>query len=459
MNVEPDGLYVDAPKSLSELISDLPPGRLAELLRRPDIKDRGYLHWDKLRHLDPPPGVTHTEWWTVVRLRRGSEVRSLPLIGTHGDTATFSTTDEIARLLHFTDRHCSGSIAMPAPVLSDENARSHYLMSSLMEEAIRSSQIEGAATTRQVAKELLRTGRDPKSRDERMVVNNYRAMQYIDDLVDRNIEVTDVIELQRILTEGTLDDPNDAGRIQQPGEERVVVGTKTDGSVIHRPPAADELPQRLEAMCTFANDRNSAATFVHPVIRAIVLHFWLAYDHPFVDGNGRTARALFYWKMRNEGYWLAEYLSISQVIRRSIAKYVKAFLRAETDELDLTYFLIHQLQVIEAATGEFFKYVERKVAETNRLEQSLRPRDFNYRQRALLSAALRNPQASFSFRSHAMSHNVTHETARRDITALEQVGLLERHRDGRNFVFVAVGALSDKLKSIAASPPSSDSIS
>ena len=46
-------------------------------------------------------------------------------------------------------------------------------------------------------------------------------------------------------------------------------------------------------------------------MRAILLHFWLAYDDPFLDGNGRTARILFFWLLRKHGYWLAEYLSIS----------------------------------------------------------------------------------------------------------------------------------------------------
>ena len=57
-----------------------------------------------------------------------------------------------------------------------------------------------------------------------------------------------------------------------------------------------------------------AGGFIHPMIRSIILHFWLAYDHPFVDGNGRTARALFYWSMLRHGYWLFEFISISQII-------------------------------------------------------------------------------------------------------------------------------------------------
>lgn len=60
------------------------------------------------------------------------------------------------------------------------------------------------------------------------------------------------------------------------------------------------------------------------MLRAILLHFWLAYDHPFEDGNGRTARSLFYWYMRTQGYWLVEYLLISNILRKAPAQYTRA---------------------------------------------------------------------------------------------------------------------------------------
>ena len=57
----------------------------------------------------------------------------------------------------------------------------------------------------------------------------------------------------------------------------------------------------------------------------------LAFIHPFVDGNGRTARSLVYWYMMKKGYWLTEYLSISRIIYRNKAQYEKAFLYTEAD--------------------------------------------------------------------------------------------------------------------------------
>ena len=238
---------------------------------------------------------------------------------------------------------------MPEVVTTDDQARNHYLVSSLMEEAIRSSQLEGATTSRRVAKELLQSGREPRDRSELMILNNYRALEFMRDGMGDTLTPDLVFDVfQRILTEGTLDDPTAAGRLQTPEEERVVVLDATTGALIHTPPPADQLQDRIRAMCAFANEHDDGVeSFIDPVVRGILLHFWLAYDHPFVDGNGRTARALFYWYMRTQKYWLVEYLSISRVIRRAPAKYARAFLLSETDGGDTTYFLFHQLKVIQ----------------------------------------------------------------------------------------------------------------
>ena len=148
------------------------------------------------------------------------------------------------------------------------------------------------------------------------------------------------------------------------------------------------------------------------VVRAILLHFWLAYDHPFEDGNGRTARALFYWCMRARGYWLVEYLSISRILAKAPAKYTRAFLLTETDGEDTTYFIVYQLEVIERAVRELHTYMRRKVKEVRDVERLLKgSSDFNHRQLALLGNAIRTSDASYSFQSHAASHSVTHETA------------------------------------------------
>jgi len=443
-------MYVAEAPSMPDLIAKLGPGVLARVIEAgmgSGATER-YVHWDKLRHLTPPKGLSSEEWWLGIKFQRMAGLRLLPLVDPAGAPFSYGLPDAVLRHLHRIDQRCSGEVAVDEVVTSEHQAGQRFLVNSLMEEAIRSSQLEGATTSRKVAKEMLRSGRKPRNRSERMIVNNYRALQFMREDMGDALTPDSVLELHRILTEGTLDNPAAAGRLQQPGEERVAVYDRDeDEQPIHRPPPANELPARMQQLCEFANEGEDGEQFIHPVIRAILLHFWLAYDHPFEDGNGRTARILFFWAMQRRGYWLIEYLPISPILRTAPAKYTRAFMEAETDGGDTTYFLLHQLTTIERALDEHDVYLQRKIAEVRGVERLLQgAEDFNHRQLALLTDAVRHPESSYSFSSHATSHRVTHETARSDLSDLTDRGLLSQRRNGKRFVFEPAPDLPTRLK-------------
>lgn len=189
------------------------------------------------------------------------------------------------------NRNASGSITISEQV-TDPTTRNRYLVNSLIDEAITSSQLEGASTSHLVANGMIRTGRAPRDVSERMIWNNYRAMQRIIELQEEPLSVDLVLEIHRIVTEGTLERPETAGRLQTPGEERIAVYSDQN-TVVHVPPPASELPARPARVCDFANGAETES-YMPTVLRAITVHFMIGYDHPFEDGNGRTARALFY---------------------------------------------------------------------------------------------------------------------------------------------------------------------
>lgn len=442
-------MYVAEAPELNAGLTELDQETLYKVFRSEALAPPGYPHWDRLRHLDPPDGLNHREWWLATKLARRALLRPLPLTSPEGKPFYYGIPDEVFRLLHFVDQRTSGEIVMTEVVTADDQARQHYMVNSLMEEAIRSSQLEGATTSRRVAKELLRSGREPTDRGERMILNNYRALQFMRAIGDQ-IAPEAVLELQRILTAGTLDNPDAAGRLQRPDEERITVFDRQSGELIHRPPPAEQLPARLQALCDFANeDPDEAEQFIHPVVRGIVLHFWLGYDHPFEDGNGRTARALFYWYMRTRGYWLVEYLSISRILRKAPSKYTTAYVYTETDERDTTYFLLYQLEVIQRAVTELHRYLGKKMADVRSVEQLIKgSTQFNHRQLSLLSDAMRDQGHVYTMHSHSRSHNVTHETARTDLADLAARGLLEKRRAGRRYTFLAPGDLAERLKAL-----------
>ena len=409
-------------------------------LRKGPAPEGRYRHWDTLRRIGPPDGLSAEDVWVARKVARLSLYRFLPLEDRDGEPFRFALVDPVLERLHRIDREAAGRISLPERTAS-EGERDRYVMRSLMEEAITSSQLEGASTTRRVAKEMLRSGRGPRNKSEQMILNHFRAMEFIRARTEEPMTPALVERIHQIVTQDTLEaespyrTPGDGIAVYDEGDQ-----------LLHAPPHADEIEDRLEKMCAFANEAETGV-FLHPALKSIVLHFWLAHDHPFVDGNGRTARALFYWSMLREGFWLAEFLSISAVIKRAPTRYAKSFLYTETDENDLTYFILAQLRVIEQAIEELDRHLAKKSGEVKAAQALLAPgADLNHRQLALLSHAIRHADASYTIESHRQSHGVAYATARADLLGLADRELLLQGRTGRKLVFTVPTDITARLK-------------
>ena len=439
-----------APKPLDALLDEHGHHLFASLAKgiRATVKGR-YLHWDRLRHLDPPPGLSHEEWWLGVKLSRTSQFRPVPLLDTGGRSFFFMLPDRVQEALHRIDSQLRGRIGIPGGV-ANPDTRDRFIVDSLIQEAITSSQLEGASTTRAVAEHMIRAGRRPRDHSERMILNNYRAMRDVRRIRNDPLTLAGMLRLHAMVTSDTLDDPEAAGRIQRPGDDRIRVVDQRDQRILHTPPPAEELPGRLDRMIRFANRGPNDDGFLHPVIHAIVLHFWLAYEHPFEDGNGRTARTLFYWAMLRHEYWMFEFISISRKLVEAPGRYARAFLHTETDGNDLTYFIVHQIEVILRALDDLEAWIERKATQTREVERRLRHATaLNHRQLALLAHAVRHPDAGYTIREHRTSHRVAYATARADLLRLAELGLLDRRQAGKKTnVFDVPPDLEERIRSL-----------
>jgi len=411
----------------------------------PSLRIDKYLHWDKLQYHTPPEGFSNEQWWLAIKKLRQSLFRQLPLIDKNQKPFRYLNNDFVTETLHKIDQSTTTFSGMPEQIKNTET-KNRYYVNSLIQEAFTSSQLEGAATTRLVAKEMIRTGRLPSDKSEQMILNNFAAMKRINTLKDEPLSRQLVFDIHQLVTEKTLDTSSAAGRFRTTDERIRVIDIYNE--VFHDPPPANQLEQRMAAMCDFANGK-MPAYFIHPVIRAIILHFWLAYDHPFVDGNGRTARSLFYWLMLRHRYWLFEFVSISQIIVKAPAKYARAFLYTETDDNDLTYFIVYHLEVIRQAIKTFYEYLERKTRRLQAIENQLRGIIvLNHRQRALIGHALRHPHHRYTIKSQQISHNVVYQTARMDLLDLEDRGLLISRKIGKTWYFTPVSDLEEKLSKL-----------
>lgn len=406
--------------------------------------DNNYYSYEDLKYRPLPDfAKTKEEWWLKILLCRQGKFRTSPLKDLSGNPFLFFVDDSDWELLHNIDFK-GGGIIETGTSLPQNQENTRYLISSLMEEAIASSLLEGAPTTREKAKEMLRQNRLPQNEGERMVLNNFKTMQKLKEWKNEPLSPTLLFQIHESISEGTL--PKEKiGRFRLT-KENIVVGNDY-GEDFHIPPPAEQLKQRIQKLCDFANSENNV--FLHPVIQAIILHFWLAYEHPFCDGNGRVARALFYWFLLKNNYWICEYISISTIIKQSGLRYYKAFLDTEYNGNDLNYFIKFHLEILKRSTEEFLKYVAKKQAERKAASEQFYALELvNSRQRILLESWLKNPHLSraLNVEAYQNEHHVSRETARQDLFDLKKKGWAIRKRDGRAFIFVAPQNLETLLK-------------
>lgn len=389
--------------------------------------DKKYYYWDKIKY-KIPAGKDKTLFWTALRLYRFANSERFTL-----GTYEFSYPKNFfAKELHEFDMNFGGSLT--SNEIIPQKDKNFYQISSIMEEAIASSQIEGSNTTRKVAKEMLRRKAKPKDRDQQMIFNNYKTIQFLVKKKDEPLTKELLLQIHKYITENTLDKKTEGGVFRT--TDNIVVQNSLSSEIVHLPPKAENLPSLLDSLCNFAN-KEDEDFFVHPIIKAIIIHFLVSYLHPFVDGNGRTARSLFYWFMLKKGYWLTEYLSISRVIYKSKSQYENAFLYAESDNLDLGYFIDYNLGVMQKAYSELQQYLEKKTNEKNNIGEFALISGINERQAQILKAAATTPDTIFILKEWEVKLNASIKTVRSDFQELVKKGLLKEVPQNKRLVHYA----------------------
>lgn len=374
-----------------------------------------YDYWSKVKYKPLPDGYTAEDIWTLVkasRIKKRVEIWE-------GYPFWFSLTDNMMRQCYTFDH--SFGLHSNDFLLIDDNMRVASLMTSLMEEAISSSQMEGASTTRRIAKEMLRNREKPRDKSQRMIFNNYQAIQFISENRDTPLSQALLLQIHSLLTLGTLSDSQDEGRFRT--NDDVVVENGTTHEVVHTPPSHSEIQPYINLVCRFFNE-DLNTVFIHPIIRGIIIHFMIGYIHPFVDGNGRTARALFYWYMLRQGYHVTEHLSISRIIMRKKIAYEKAYLYTENDDMDLGYFIQYNLDILLQSVDELHLYLQRKQNENQATRMLVRIDGINERQAQILKLIYDNPQEMLTVKDVQGRMLVSPTTAKGDLIGLVHMGLL-----------------------------------
>lgn len=396
-----------------------------------DIVNSKYLHWDEL-----PMRFKNVEFnlkllWAYAKLVRELNNRPIKLDGL---TLSYVQTPLIEKALHGIDIRVGGKFDFESQMPSVTLKRK-YLVNSLMEEAIASSQLEGAATTRVVAKQMLRENRKPKTPSEQMILNNYITMMYIKDNTQPNQPLTleFILDIHGKITKDTLEKKEYEGAFRTDNEVKVY--SRDEGQLLYEPPDYSSIDELIKQVCSFANTEPTEF-YLHPIVKAIVLHYIIGYIHPFNDGNGRTARALFYWYLIIQRYDMLEYVAISTAIKNAPVKYTRAYIYSETDQNDITYFVKFNLRQIDIALKSFEKYIEKTRSENNKIIETIKNNpNLNFRQADVIITLTKN-EKPITVKEMQERYKITYQTARTDLLGLAELGYLHKHTKGKQFFFI-----------------------
>ncbi|MFZ3054620.1 MAG: Fic family protein [Minisyncoccales bacterium] len=390
-----------------------------------------YLYWDYFRYKKPiPEEFSSEELWFLNKITRKAKSIQSPIRDENGNYFFWIKLNRIEKLLHEIDMSAGGELFLSKGSLKNKQA---FISRGVMEEAIASSQLEGASTSRRLAKEFLREGKSPKNESEQMILNNYLTMKAIEDeYKDRELSMDLIEEIHGMITKDVPTSDGEVARLREPNkDDDIVVSDDISGDVYHHAPRADFMRKELNRLISFANNNEEESIFIHPIIKAIMVHFWVGYLHPFTDGNGRLARWLFYWYLVKNKYWAFIYLPMSRVIKESYKDYLMAYVYSEQDENDMTYFVDFNIRKIEEAIREFNNYVKKKEEENLKMNKIAKNNyGFNDRQIQLLQYFYGSPEERTTLKTHRNIYQVSKATGIKDLKYLVKKGFLSSKKKG-----------------------------
>ena len=407
-----------------------------------EVDDNGkYLYWDQLKWRVKDNDNPLIAWYAVKSARINGR-KPLYLENKKSDFFNYSVPEVLQGQLY---QIMEFSRVGLVPTNSIGN---NYLLSSLaIEEAIHSSQLEGASTTRRIAKEMIKIQRKPKDEDEQMIYNNYLLMKALKNEKNEMLSIDIILRFHEIATYNTSHNKVIPGQFRQDNEIYIA---DRDDNILFQPPEYDEVIPRIKQLCTFANMEHKGTSFMHPVIKAIILHYMIGYIHPFSDGNGRTARALFYWFMLKSGYDYFEYISISKFLKEAPVKYTKSYQYVEADDNDLNYFIFYQIEIILRAIDDLRKYLEDKSREYEEiniiLQESHLKKALNFIQKDIIQKAIKNPGRIFTANEISTDYDIAINTARTYLSRLVEYKILSPYKKGRTKAYIAPANLHEIIK-------------
>ena len=303
---------------------------------------------------------------------------------------------------------------------------------ALLRSAHSSTAIEGNPLTLEQVSELA-AGRDimVRRKDKKEVLNYLEALEKIPEFAERKpFKLTDLLELHKLVTKETLENPADEGSLRN---QQVAVVNRATGQIIFMPPPTDQVATLVEEYLEWFNSEE--ANEIDPVLEAGLAHYELVRIHPFVDGNGRTARVMASIVLFKRAFDIKRFFALDDYYDKDRRAYYTALKTVDQDRLDLTGWLEYFTEGVAVS----LKAVEDKVIGLSQDIKFLKQRGqiaLTERQMKIVERIIE--KGSITNREVRQITGLSDEGVRKEINKLIELKVIAPEGKGRSLHYVLI---------------------
>ncbi|MEW5937050.1 MAG: Fic family protein [Candidatus Thermoplasmatota archaeon] len=303
---------------------------------------------------------------------------------------------------------------------------------ALLRSAHSSTSIEGNKLSLEQVSDLAAGRKVMASRKDKQEVLNYLAvLEHLADFAEKGrISEGSIIELHKQITKEVLDNPKDSGTYRN---RQVYVGDRFTGEIIFMPPKTEEVPQLMRSLVEWLSSEDS--TELEPILVAGIAHYEFVRIHPFVDGNGRTARALAALILLVRGFDIKRFFALDDYYDSDRAAYYAALQSVDQKSLDITKWLEYFTDGVAVSVNAVKEKILRLSSERLRRDKK---GQIALTDRQMKMIALLNEKGRVTNRDVRSMLKLSNRGAMDEIKKLIQLGVIKAEGKGRSVHYVLV---------------------
>jgi len=301
---------------------------------------------------------------------------------------------------------------------------------ALIKNAHASTAIEGNPLSLEQVSELA-MGRDiMATRKAKAEVLNY--LKVLEDLPvlaeDGKITEKVILKIHRLLTKDVLENPEDSGVYRN---RQVVIGNRRTGVITFRPPDTKDVPILMKEFVKWLNSKEASET--NPVLTAGMSHYEFVRIHPFIDGNGRTARALASLILYLKGFDTKRFFALDDYYDSDRQSYYRALQSVDSKTLDITEWLEYFTYGVAL---QIEKVKERVLSLSSDLKRKQLKGQIALTERQMRIVGRINDYGHITNKTIREMFKLSDEGALKEIKKLLAIGVIKAEGKGRNIRYL-----------------------